>query len=78
MAFQEYRLTERIVSQAHILKETKFGVSCDHPIEITRGQKTLWPDFKQVKALNPSAKVAISYPAKLMVNGRVVKDLFPE
>ena len=78
VAFQEYILTERIVRQAHILKETKFGVSRDHPIEITRARKTLWPDFKQVKALNPSAKVAISYPAKLMVNGRVVKDLFPE
>ena len=58
-----------------MLRDTKFRISRGHPREITRARKTLWPDLKQAKALNPSAKVAILYPAKLVVNGRVVKDL---
>ena len=53
-------------------------MSRDHPVEITRARKTLWPEFKQMKSLNPAAKVAIVYPAKLMIDGKVVKDLFPE
>lgn len=78
VAFQEYRMTERIMEQAHKLRNTQFGVSRDYPAEITTSRKTLWPEFKRMKSLNSSAKVAIVYPAKLVIDGNVVNDLFPE
>lgn len=78
VAFQEYSLTDRIIKQGHLLKDTLFSISRDYPIEITRARKTLWPEYKQIKGQNPYAKVAVVYPAKIIVNGHVVKDLFPE
>ena len=38
----------------------------------------MWPEYKQKKSQHPLEKVAIVYPAKLLVNGRVEKDMFPE
>ena len=78
VAFQEYSLTDRIIKQGHLLKDTLFSISRDYPIEITRARKTLWPEYKQIKGQNPYAKVAVVYPAKIIVNGHVIKDLFPE
>ena len=60
-----------------MLRDTKFRLSRDHLREITRARKTLLSDLKQAKALNPSAKIAILYLAKLVVNGRVVKGSMP-
>ena len=78
VAFQDYSQVERIIKSAHMLRDSQFSVSRDYPLEITRARRTLWPDYKQYKTSNPSAKVAIVYPAKLLVNGNVVQDLFPE
>ena len=71
-------MTDRIIKQGHLLKDTLFSISRDYPIEITRARTTLWPEYKQIKGQNPYAKVAVVYPAKIIVNGHVVKDLFPE
>ena len=76
--FQDFNVAERIVKQGHILSNTSFGVSRDYPIEITRARKTLWSQYKQLKEQSPLAKVGIVYPAKLVMNGSVVTDLFPE
>ena len=77
-AFQDFNIAEKIVKQGHILRETEFSVSRDYPIEITRARKTLWPQYKDLKQEHPLSKVAIVYPAKLVMNGSVVTDLFPE
>ncbi|MEW8548621.1 MAG: hypothetical protein AB2693_34400 [Candidatus Thiodiazotropha sp.] len=78
VAFQAYPTAEKIMKQGYCLKDTNFSISRDYPLEIIRARKTLWPEYKQIKVQNPNAKVAIVYPAKLIINGRVVKDLFPE
>ena len=78
VAFQSYVVTESIIKQAYRLKDTGFSISRDFPLEITRARSTLWPVYKQLKSQIPLARVAIVYPAKLLVNGRVEKDLFPE
>ena len=46
-------------------------------VEITNARRTLWPKFKAARA-HPSNRVSISYPAKLLVNGAVVCDMFPD
>ena len=78
VAFQSYVVAESIIKQAYRLKDTDFSMSIDYPLEITRARRTLWPEYKHIKSQNPLAKVEIVYPAKLLVNGRVEKDLFPE
>ena len=78
VAFQAYPTAEKIIKQGYLLKDSSFSISRDFPMEILRARKTLWPEYKQIKLQNPSAKVVLVYPAKLLVNQRVVKDLFPE
>lgn len=78
VAFQEYSLTEAIARKGNVLKDTIFSVSRNYPIEITRARKTMWPAYKQLKQENPLSKVAIVYPAKLIMNGDVKMDLLPE
>ena len=78
VAFQAYPTAEKIIKQGYLLKDSNFSISRDFPMEILRARKTLWPEYKQIKLQNPSAKVVLIYPAKLLVNQRVVKDLFPE
>ena len=78
VAFKDYNLTENIISLGLNLKDTGFSVTRDYPPEITRARKTLWPEYKRYKQENPRSKISIVYPAKLIVTGRVVTDLFPE
>ena len=78
VAFQSYNTAEDIIKQGYMLKNTNFGISRDYPAEINRARKTIWPEFKRRKSQNPSAKIVIAYPAKLIVNGHVVQDMFPE
>ena len=61
-----------------MLRDSNFSVSKDYPAEITRASRTLWPSYKRLKQQNPGAKVTIVYSAKLIMNGTVVNDLFPE
>ena len=76
--FQSYSLVESVMKEGHLLKETDLSISRDYPLEITRARKTLWPEYKRVKTQNPLAKVSIAFPAKIVVDGVVTLDLFPE
>ena len=38
----------------------------------------MWPLYKTERTKNPESSVYIGFPAKLVVRGRVVKDLFPD
>ena len=77
VAFSFYKDTEDILSLAHMLKGTPYGISRDYPQEITHARQKLWPQYKAARE-NPLNRVTIGYPAKLIVNGVVVCDLFPE
>ena len=76
-AFRDYRDTEFILGLAKTLSGTRFGIDRDHPKEISAARKRLWSRFKQEKS-NPRSKVKLVYPAKLVVNGQVLADEFPD
>ena len=59
------------------LKGTPFGVSRDYPREISDARRELWPEYKQARAQYGPRAVKLAYPAALVVNGDVVRDLFP-
>lgn len=76
--FRDYQDVELILSNAKKLKDTPFGINRDYPKEIISARSNLWPKYKKAKADNPNGNVYIGYPAKLIVNGKVVADEFPE
>ena len=51
---------------------------CLGPAEITRARKILWPKLKQIRQDNPLSKAMIVFPAKIILDGRVLDDMFPE
>jgi hypothetical protein len=54
------------------------SIDFDFPKEVQDARTRLWPKFKQYSSLNWHSKVRIVYPAKLIVDGRVLHDEFPE
>lgn len=77
VAFSFYRDTEDIISSARSLKGTPYSINRDYPTEITNARKELWSKFKEARNV-PYNRVSIGYPAKLIVNGTVTCDLFPD
>ena len=77
VAFYEYQHTEKILDAAYMLRGTIFSVSRDYPKEIVSVRQRLMPQFKAERQ-NKNNKVSLEYPAKLVVNGRVVADEFPD
>ena len=65
------------MQEAYKLKYTDFGISRDYPSEILSARKSLWWLYKE-KRRNRYSKCSIKYPAKLVVNGVVLHDCFPE
>lgn len=76
--FRDYCDTEAIMSRAYMLKDTPFSVDYDLPKEISVARKALWSELKTIKTNNPRVKCQIIYPAKLVVDGKVVRDEFPD
>ncbi|XP_060564518.1 transcription factor mef2A-like [Ruditapes philippinarum] len=50
----------------------------DLPQEIQQARYRPWPRYKQCKQENPRSKVTIVYPAKLILDSRLVNDEMPE
>ncbi len=76
-AFRDYKDTECIMSRAQVLSGTSYGIDRDYPKEIAQARKYLW-NFKKQQRYTSRDRVAINYPAKLIVNGAVVKDVFSD
>ena len=68
VAFKDYSLTEQIMTNARRLRGTNFRVEKDFPAEIAEARKNLWPKLKAEKSKNPTCRVTIAYPAKLIRN----------
>ena len=75
--FRDYQDVELILQNAKKLKDTPFGINRDYPKEIINARSKLWPMFKKARDDNRNGNVYIGYPAKLIVNGKVISDQFP-
>ena len=61
-----------------MLKGTRFGVDRDYPKEINNARKLLWNRYKELRETEcRNDTVSLQFPAKIVVNGRVVEDAFP-
>lgn len=77
-SFIDRKDTELILENAYKLKDTNYGINRDYPMEIVHARSKLWPKYKELKAANKKGTVFIGYPAKLIVNKKVVQDEFPD
>ena len=75
--FRDYCDTEAIMRNAHMLRRTPFSVDYDYPKEISTARKAIWSEIKTIKSQKPNAKCHIVYPAKLSVDGKIVRDELP-
>lgn len=78
VAFKDYSVTEMIMKAAKCLKGSRYRVERDFPNEIAEARQRLWPKFKEEREKHPRSRVTIAYPAKLIRNGRVIYDEFPD
>ena len=66
------------MSRAYIVRNTPFSIGYDLPKEIKEARKKLWDQVKRIRQTSPRIKFQIVYPAKLIVEGRIVRDEFPD
>ena len=70
--FLNFSDKEKIRSLHHKLPRP-LGVSDDLPLDIRKARESLLPELKELK--NRGKKASIAYPARLIADGKVVKDL---
>ena len=78
VCFRDSRAVEFIMSKAHTLQGSNYGINRDYPDEIVKARSRLWADYKETKPKYLQGKVYIGFPAKLVVDGEVVRDEFPD
>ena len=61
-----------------MLKGTPFSIDHDLPKEIIEARKHIWRELKEIRSHNHRVKYQIVYPAKLIVEGKVVRDEFSD
>ena len=74
-AFRDYEARDAVFSNAKNLKWTHFVIHQEFPSEIRSARGELWKDFCRARA--QKLKATIAYPAKLIVEGNVFRNLFP-
>ena len=67
-----------IIDSAKKLKGLGFGINRDIPKELVEARKRLWARLKAEKAKNSNAKLVIAYPAKLIMDKKVIQDSIPD
>lgn len=77
--FRDYADIEMIMKNVTMLKGSRFSIDYDYPREIQEARSKLWPLYKQLKQnSNRDDRVHITYPAKLIKNGKLVRDELPD
>lgn len=74
--FRDFEKRELVLGRAKLLKGSNFSIHQDYPSEIRKARGALWNDYKDAKAAQKRASIV--YPAKLIVDSVVVRDMFPK
>ena len=77
VCFRDYGDVDLIMQHTYLLKGKPYSISRDYPQEIADAQRQLYSEYKEAKQIR-SNRVELRYPAKLIISGRVVTDLFPD
>ncbi len=72
VAFLDYQDREAVRSKRSKLPAT-VSMAEDFPLPIRRARESLLPELKEIK--NSGKRATIAYPAKLIVEGKLVKEI---
>ena len=78
VCFRDYNDTELVMEQAYPLRGSAFRLDRDYPKEISQARKDLYSSKEAKEGRRKQLRVQIKYLAKLFVDGRFVRDKFPE
>ena len=76
--FRDFKDVEAILANAYKLANTPLGINRDYPKEILDARAEIWPLYKAERQKYPKGSLYVGFPAKLIVNRRVVVDKFPD
>ena len=74
-SFRDDKIKEKVLGLVGNIAGTPFRVSMDYPAEIRSARGRLWKEYRDAREAKMAAKIAC--PAKLVINGSVVRDEFP-
>ena len=74
--FRDYKARDEVLGNAKKLKGKPFSVNQDFPSEIRAARGRLWPIYSDARAQGRNAFIA--YPARLIIDGAVFRDEFPD
>ena len=66
------------MGNGRLLRGKAFGINRDYTKVIIAASSQLWCDYQTLKSRYPDDKVTIAFPAKLIWNGKVKHDEFPD
>lgn len=75
--FRDYPNTDLVMEHAYRFKGTSFRVDRDYPKEIADARKALNQLDCVKSARQNRIRVQIKYPARLFINNKLEKDMFP-
>lgn len=73
---RDYPDVELVMSRASRLRGTRIGISRDYPDEIRRARQKMEGQRRQART--DGKRATIAYPAKLIIDGHVTRDEFPD
>jgi hypothetical protein len=76
--FRDFVDTENIINKAYKLKGSNLGIDRQYLREIAMARASLYKTAEARTARSNRQKVQIKYPAVLFIDGKCVKDMFPE
>lgn len=76
--FRDYVDTEIIMAKAYKLKGSNIGIDRQYPKEISMARSKLYTSDEAKEARAKRQKVQIRYPARLFIDGKCCRDMFPD
>ena len=76
--FSNYNDVDNIMNSAYKLKGTSFGIDRNYPTEIVQARRELYQSQMATSARQNRIKTEIKYPASLYIDGKMIKDKFPD
>lgn len=78
VTFANFSDVQEILRNAYLLQGHGYSINKDLPRAIALARKDLWPTYKNLRRTFQDSKVILAFPAKIIKDGEIVIDRFPD
>lgn len=78
VTFINFSDVQEILRNAYLLQGHEYSINKDLPRAIALARKELWPTYKNLRRTSQNSKVILAFPAKIIKDGEIVIDRFPD